>query len=77
MNKMKMWQGSLGVSEFEGIVSPAYIVCKLSTEANLKYLHMLLRSSKFKTFYNRSSYGIRVGQWDMRYDDFKKLYILL
>ncbi|MDD4570071.1 MAG: restriction endonuclease subunit S, partial [Tepidanaerobacteraceae bacterium] len=30
-----------------------------------------------KTIYNRLSYGIRVGQWDMRYDDFKniKLYI--
>ena len=24
MNKMKAWQGSYGVSEFEGIVSPAY-----------------------------------------------------
>ncbi|WP_418558114.1 restriction endonuclease subunit S [Hominenteromicrobium sp.] len=77
MNKMKMWQGSLGISECEGIVSPAYIVCRLNTDSNLKYIHLLLRSSKFKTFFNRISYGIRVGQWDMRYDDFKKLYIYL
>jgi type I restriction enzyme S subunit len=31
LNKMKMWQGSLGVSEYDGIVSPAYIVCHTST----------------------------------------------
>ena len=26
INKMKTWQGSLGVSAFDGIVSPAYFV---------------------------------------------------
>lgn len=77
MNKMKMWQGSLGISPYNGIVSPAYIVCKISLEMNYKYLHYLLRSPLFKTFYNRISYGIRVGQWDMRYNDFKSLYIYL
>jgi type I restriction enzyme S subunit len=30
INKMKAWQGSLGVSPYDGIVSPAYFVCKLS-----------------------------------------------
>lgn len=77
MNKMKMWQGSLGVSKYKGIVSPAYIVCKLVGDINYDYVHYLLRSAKFKTIYNRISYGVRVGQWDMRYDDFKniKLYI--
>jgi type I restriction enzyme S subunit len=70
---MKMWQGSLGISDYDGIVSPAYIVCNLFIKANLRYLHFLLRSPLFKTFYNQVSYGIRVGQWDMHYDDFKSL----
>ena len=30
VNKMKAWQGSLGVSEHHGIVSPAYITCSLN-----------------------------------------------
>lgn len=77
MNKMKMWQGSLGVSEYKGIVSPAYIICKITKELNNKYLHFLLRSSVFKAYYNRISYGVRVGQWDMRYDDFKQLEFFL
>lgn len=79
MNKMKMWQGSLGVSSFEGIVSPAYLICLFTIDANYRYFQYLLRSATFKTQYNRISYGIRVGQWDMRYNDLKNtnLYIPL
>ncbi|QNO15918.1 restriction endonuclease subunit S [Alkalicella caledoniensis] len=77
LNKMKMWQGSLGVSRYKGIVSPAYIVCKLRKDLHSDYINYLLRAAVFKTIYNRLSYGVRVGQWDMRYEDFKniKLYI--
>ncbi|MBL4963226.1 restriction endonuclease subunit S [Bacillus halotolerans] len=77
LNKMKMWQGSLGVSRHRGIVSPAYIVCKLIGDLNYEYIHYLMRSAKFKTIYNRISYGVRVGQWDMRYDDFKNIKLFL
>lgn len=77
LNKMKMWQGSLGISKYEGIVSPAYIVCKIKGNINFEYLHLLLRSPKYKTIYNRISYGVRVGQWDMRYDDFKKINLFI
>lgn len=77
LNKMKMWQGSLGVSKYKGIVSPAYIVCKIIGDINHEYIHYLLRSAKFKTVYNRISYGVRVGQWDMRYDDFKNIRLYL
>ena len=78
MNKMKMWQGSLGVSEFDGIVSPAYIVCHINgDDINRRYMHTLLRSACFKTYYNQYSYGVRVGQWDMHYEDFKGLEVSL
>lgn len=77
MNKMKMWQGSLGISKYEGIVSPAYIVCKPTHNLNNKFLNYLLRSNKLKHLYNIISYGVRVGQWDLRFDDIKNynLYI--
>lgn len=76
LNKMKMWQGSLGVSKHDGVVSPAYIVCKIADESiNVDFLHLLLRSANYKTYYNQYSYGVRVGQWDMHYDDFKNLRI--
>jgi type I restriction enzyme, S subunit len=78
LNKMKTWQGSLGVSAFRGIVSPAYITCK--TDGNIverRYLHHLLRCCKYIDEYNRLSYGVRIDQWDMRYHDFKYVPLLL
>jgi type I restriction enzyme, S subunit len=46
LNKMKTWQGSLGVSSFEGIVSPAYFVAEQVRDANPRFLHHLLRSNR-------------------------------
>lgn len=77
LNKMKTWQGSLGVSEHEGIVSPAYIVCDVSSKVYGRYLHYLLRCHNYVCEYNRLSYGIRVDQWDMHFEDFKRLPIFL
>lgn len=78
INKMKAWQGSLGVSEFRGIVSPAYITCKTNQKIVARsYLHHLLRCRNYINEYNRLSFGVRVDQWDMRYDDFKYVPILL
>ena len=78
LNKMKTWQGSLGVSEFHGIVSPAYITCELDiSNVFPRYLHYLLRCHNYIHEYNRLSYGVRTNQWDMRYDDFKKIPVFL
>ena len=78
INKMKAWQGSLGVSEYRGIVSPAYITCKTNKRiVERSYLHHLLRCRNYINEYNRLSYGVRVDQWDMRYDDFKYVPVLL
>ena len=76
VNKMKAWQGSMGVSAHEGIVSPAYITCSTKSERVLPgYLHYLVRSSSLIGVYNSLSYGVRVGQWDMHYEDFKQIPI--
>ena len=78
MNKMKTWQGSLGVSDYEGIVSPAYIICRVDhKKVTPQYLHFLLRSKRYIGQYNRLSYGVRIDQWDMRYNDFKYLSITI
>lgn len=74
VNKMKAWQGSMGVSEHQGIVSPAYITCAVDSERiHPKFLHYLLRSKLYIGVYNSLSYGVRVGQWDMHYEDFKHI----
>lgn len=66
VNKMKAWQGSMGVSAYEGVVSPAYYVYRFTTDAfDKKYLHYLLRSQCYADEFRRLSGGIRIGQWDL------------
>ena len=78
LNKMKTWQGSLGISKYKGIVSPAYITCKVDfNEVEGEYLNYLLRCKNYIFEYNRLSYGVRPSQWDMRYDDFKNIPVFL
>ena len=64
INKMKSWQGSYGVSEYEGIVSPAYYVCNLSF-SNKTFFSKAIRSRAYVDFFAQWSKGIRVGQWDL------------
>lgn len=64
INKMKSWQGSYGVSEYEGIVSPAYFTCKLQG-VNKDFFSTAIRSKIYVSFFARYSKGIRVDQWDL------------
>ena len=74
LNKMKVWQGSLAISKYEGIVSPAYIICGIDIEKmKPMYVHYLLRNKLYIPEYRRLSTGIRPGQWDMNYDNFKNI----
>lgn len=78
INKMKAWQGSLAVSYYQGIVSPAYHVCSIvNKKIEPKYLHYLLRSSVYLPEYSRLSTGMRVGQWDLGFEEFKNIPFLL
>jgi type I restriction enzyme S subunit len=77
MNKMKAWQGSLAVSEYRGIVSPAYFVFESKHQENSKYLHYLLRSPRYITAYLAYSKGIRVNQWDLDPQNHSRIPVLL
>ena len=64
INKMKSWQGSYGVSKYEGIVSPAYYVCKLKFPYN-DFFSIAIRCKSYVPFFTQYSKGIRVDQWDL------------
>ena len=78
INKMKAWQGSMAVSDYRGIVSPAYHVCSItSNKVNKRYLHHLLRNPAYLPEYARLSTGMRIGQWDLGFNDFKNIPFLI
>jgi type I restriction enzyme S subunit len=70
-NKMRAWQGALGVSAYEGIVSPAYVVLSPRNRKLSKYFHYLFRTPQFITEANRLSYGLCDDMNSLRYEHFK------
>lgn len=77
VNKMKAWQGSVAISEYEGIVSPAYFIYQFTDNVYYKkYFHYLLRGC-YKDEFMRLSGGIRVGQWDLSSNALDNILILV
>lgn len=64
VNKMKAWMGSYGVSDFDGIVSPAYYICSVHDIYEL-FFSLAIRCKMYTNFFWKYSKGIRVDQWDM------------
>jgi type I restriction enzyme S subunit len=75
---MKAWQGSLAISNYQGIVSPAYYVCKIKNQnIDKDYLHFYLRNLRLVEKYKQISSGMRIGQWDMAIEDFMAIKIAI
>lgn len=64
VNKMKAWMGSYGVSDFDGIVSPAYYICSVH-DIYEPFFSLAIRCKMYTNFFWKYSKGIRVDQWDM------------
>lgn len=77
INKMKAWQGSMGISKYQGIVSPAYFIYAFrNNNIDKMYLHYLLRNC-YKKEFRRISGGIREGQWDLPAYTFENTLVIL
>lgn len=76
-NKLRTWQGGLGVSKYEGIVSPAYFVCRPGKASDSRFLHYLLRSKPYLAELTRISKWMPPSQFDTPWDTLRKLPMLL
>lgn len=72
MNKMKAWQGSYGISDYTGIVSPAYFIFELNGIEST-FFHKAIRSSVYVPFFIKASDGVRIGQWDLSKSRMKEI----
>jgi|SRR5699024_8143172 len=75
INKMKTWQGSLGVSEYRGIVSPDYQVARPTTDLEHRYIHWVLRAPRMISQYRNRSIGVRPAQWRLYWDEMSTLHV--
>lgn len=77
VNRMKAWQGSVGVSSLRGIVSGHYICFRPRHNEDPRFLNWLLRSGVYTLEYSRMSRGVRPGQIEIDNDDLHGLRIAL
>ncbi|WP_338672200.1 restriction endonuclease subunit S [Streptomyces sp. SCSIO 30461] len=76
-NRMKAWQGSVGISSLRGIVSGHYICFAPRHSEDNRYLNWLLRSTAYTNGYGLLSRGVRIGQAEIDNDQLRLMPILL
>lgn len=77
VNRMKAWQGSVGISALRGIVSGHYLCFRPKHGEDPHYLNWLLRSSVYAVEYARMSRGVRPGQIEIDNDELRGLRVAL
>ena len=73
VNIMLAWNGSMGVSRFRGIASPAYCVYRFLPGAHPWYFHHLLRSPDYKAYIKTASTGVVESRLRLYTDDLFRL----
>lgn len=58
LNNQQAWRGSVGVSKYDGIISPAYFVYKLSENCDPAYMNFLFRDGSMVQQYETASRGV-------------------
>jgi type I restriction enzyme R subunit len=66
-NSMRMWQGAVGNSEYDGIVSPAYTVLTPTSDANGKFFMELFKKESTLQIFQRWSQGLTSDTWNLKY----------
>ena len=66
-NSMRMWQGASGVSEFEGIVSPAYTILKSNNKENSHYFAYYFKTHRMINQFKKYSQGLTSDTWNLKY----------
>lgn len=78
VNKMKAWQGSLGISAHRGIVSGDYEVLRpITGDLDPEYAHFRLRSPEMVLEYRLRSRGIRPSQWRLYWQDLADIEVIV
>jgi len=70
---MRMWQGVSGLSDLEGIVSPAYTILIPQNGVSPKFASYLFKLPKLIHIFERNSQGLVSDTWNLKYPHFAKI----
>ena len=76
-NSMRMWQGANGISDYDGIVSPAYTVLMPTEGIDNRYFAALFKTPNLINEFRKNSQGLTSDTWNLKYPQISpiRLYI--
>lgn len=75
LNNQQAWRGSVGVSFYTGIVSPAYIVLTMNNKLDSRFANYILRSTIMVDQYLINSNGIGSIQRNIHWAELKRISV--
>lgn len=76
-NKMRMWQGAVGVAPQDGLVSPDYVVAAPTEALSPQYAGLLFRTDMFSAECARRSHGIVWDRLRLYWEGFREIELPL
>jgi type I restriction enzyme S subunit len=76
-NMMRAWQGGFGTVSVAGMVSPAYVVARPTSEFSTSLVEMILRTPSAVSEMKRNSRGITDFRLRLYWEDFKCIRVAL
>ena len=70
---MRMWQGASGCSKYNGILSPAYTVCKPKDNCNSLFFSYLFKRQEIIHIFEINSQGIARDTWNLKFPKFSEI----
>ncbi|OHQ28208.1 hypothetical protein HMPREF2551_03780 [Neisseria sp. HMSC066H01] len=77
LNNQQAWRGSVGVSSYEGIVSPAYLILELSNKFDPHYANYLFRNGSMVSHYLIASKGVGTIQRNLYWGNLRRAPIFI
>lgn len=77
LNNQQAWRGSVGVSKYRGIISPAYVILDMSDELNWNFANSLLRDRSMVAMYYIASKGVGSIQRNLVWNKFKRMLVFI
>ena len=77
LNNQQAWRGSVGISKYKGIVSPAYLVLSLTSKLQPQFANLLFRDKSMVDQYLVCSKGVGSIQRNLYWPHLKRITTLI
>ena len=76
-NSMRMWQGASGVSNYSGILSPAYTVMTPKENISSLFFSYYFKLPHMLYVFQKNSQGLTSDTWNLKFPMLKKIEVLV